>query len=156
MCINQNEIYKYNSISFLLRTKCKRLTQTDDDTNGNNLFGEEEMCKKCSTPWFDANFSLSIAPIKTTKRQAQKIHKQIEKKSNRKSNLAKKLSKKVNNTVVRLKLEHFIFKKKNIFHFHFIFFNCRQPHVNYATLKIGFYCGKNHQLQKRVPKTNRA
>lgn len=90
-------------IAYSHRTKCKQLSQTDDDTNGNSLFGEDEMCKKCSTPWFDANFSLSIAPIKTTKRKAQKIHKQIEKKSNRKSNLAKKLSKKVNNTVVCLK-----------------------------------------------------
>lgn len=87
---------------FVFRTKCKRLTERSDSTNRNKFFGDEEMCKKCSTPWFDANFSLSIAPIKTTKRKAQKIHQQIDKivKSSRKTNLAKKLSKKTNNMVV--------------------------------------------------------
>lgn len=81
------------------RTKCRRLAQSDDK-NSKTLFSEEEMCRKCSTPWFDANYSLSIAPIKTTKRKARKIHKQIENKSKRKNHLAKKLSKRVNNTVV--------------------------------------------------------
>lgn len=71
-----------------------------DEKHSNTLFSEEEMCRKCSTPWFDANYSLSIAPIKTTKRKAKKIHKQIEEKSKRKGHLAKKLSKTVNNTVV--------------------------------------------------------
>lgn len=95
-------IFRNNFCNFPLfsRTKCKRLSETSNNINQNNLFSEEEMCKKCSTPWFDANFSLSIAPIKATKRRAQKIHKQIEKKTSRKGESAKKLSTKVNNTVV--------------------------------------------------------
>lgn len=89
--------YRTNEISKICRTKCKKLAQSDQRT----LFSDEEMCRKCSTPWIDLNYSLSIAPIKTTKRKAQKIQKQIDNKSNRKSHLAKKLSKKINNTVVR-------------------------------------------------------
>lgn len=106
------------------------MTQTDDNPKGDNLFSEEEMCKKCSTPWFDANFSLSIAPIKTTKRKAQKIHKQIEKKSNRKKDLAKKLSKKVNNTVVCSILVYLLPQKRNQKYLIFtIFFSLAGNHM---------------------------
>lgn len=101
--------------NFNSRTNCKRFAQTDDKQS-NTLFSEEEMCKKCSTPWYDMNYSLSISPIKTPQRKARKIHKQIEEKSKRKSHLAKKLSKKVNNAMVR----HFFCNSNGISKIHTI------------------------------------
>lgn len=71
-----------------------------DVNQAKTFLSDEEMCRKCSTPWCDTGYSLSIAPIKMTKRKAHKVHKQIEEKSNRKSHLARKLSKRVNNIVV--------------------------------------------------------
>ncbi|XP_055299579.1 uncharacterized protein LOC129567065 [Sitodiplosis mosellana] len=79
-------------------TKCKKLAQSDL-AQTKTLLSDEEMCRKCSTPWADAGYSISIAPIKVTQRKARKLHKQIEDKSKRKNHLAKKFSKRVNNIV---------------------------------------------------------
>lgn len=82
------------------RTKCKKLTQSDA-IQTNTILNDEEMCRKCSTPWADASYSMSIAPIKVTQRKARKFREQIEDKSKRKKYLARKLSKRMNNIVVR-------------------------------------------------------
>ncbi|XP_031617516.1 uncharacterized protein LOC116337244 [Contarinia nasturtii] len=79
-------------------TKCKKLVHSNPNQSKTQL-NEEEMCRKCSSPWWDTNYSLSIAPVKVTKRKAQKLQKQIDDKSKRKGPLAKKLSKKLNNIV---------------------------------------------------------
>lgn len=68
------------------------------------VLSDEEMCRKCSTPWCDSNYSLSIAPIKLTKRKTAKIHKQIDDQAKRKGNLARKLAKRANNLVVIFKI----------------------------------------------------
>lgn len=123
---------------FFNRTKCKKLSQ--DHNQSKSFLSDEEMCRKCSTPWSDTNYSLSIAAIKTTKRKSRKIHKQIDDKSKRKNHLAKKLSKKANNVVVS-DLEYLT--RGNIALFiPFILSPLGATCVNTETK---WFCGKNYQ-----------
>ena len=72
------------------------------------------MCSRCSSPWFDTNFSITVNPIQMAKKKAQKILKRIEDKSHpTRQRIAKKSIRKVNNSVVRIDHEFYrLFDKK--------------------------------------------
>lgn len=81
-------------------------------------FGDEELCRKCSTLWTDTRYSMSIKPIKKSKRESQKILSKIDDKSDlNKQKYAKKSAKNVNNLMVNASNNH----KLPFFHAGFIY-----------------------------------
>lgn len=81
-------------------------------------FSDEELCRKCSTPWTDTRYSMGIKPIKKSKRESQKIRSKIDDKSDlKKQKYAKKSAKNVNNLMVNASNKH----KLPVFYVGFIY-----------------------------------
>lgn len=73
----------------------------NEENFGEFKFNDEEICRKCSTPWNDAKYSLKIDCVASSKKKSSKILRLIDDKGQgTKHRYAKKSAKKVNNVVV--------------------------------------------------------
>lgn len=86
------------TVASLNRSRSRQIDSRNKQPNP--AFSNEEMCIKCSTPWRQANFSVSVGPVEQSKKRSQKIHRLIELRNTAKQFYLKRQIKSCNNSVV--------------------------------------------------------
>lgn len=134
-----NQITSVNSFLALpYSSKSRKLL----DACGNDqrkLFSDEEVCRKCTTPWSDTNYSIVINPIQMTKRRAAKVKRTVENKQQK--GLTKRVSKASNNIIVSNR--KFTNRESGL---DLIHLTSRPSNVIYAKIVKELFCGKNPRI----------
>lgn len=131
------------------RTKSRKLLESCTNSEQCTIFNDEEVCRKCTTPWSDINYSMNIQPVKMKKCRAAKM---LQTQANQQQ-MVKRMSRDANNVMVKLlKLVSTLtrFTHESIL----CHLSSRSRNVVYARIVRESFYGRNHRKIYRSYRRN--